>query len=173
MAEPTFWQTAWTKTKQIFRIVGASLPAIILILVVVALALIGIKISIGGILAKLFGKVGDDPSKKTIEIANSIPKGRVDKNGKVIPQGVPDSTGQTQATVVPIEKPGIFDDPGKIKVTPPGETKPIEVTLPDGVTPADVDKVIIVKPNVVVVSVKDSSGVKGEDVDALLRKYGG
>jgi hypothetical protein len=172
MAEPTFWQTTWTKTKQIFRIVGASLPAILLILAVVVLALIGIKISIGGILAKLFGKVGDE-SKKTIEIANSIPKDRVDKNGKVIPQGVPDSTGQTQAVVVPIEKPGIFDDPSKIKVTPPGETKPIEIELPDGVKPADVEHVIIVTPEVVVVSVKDSSSVKGEDVDALLRKYGG
>lgn len=173
MAEQTFWQTVWTKTKQAARFVAASLPAILVILVAIILVLLGIKISIGGILAKLFGKVGDDPSKKTIEIANSIPKDRVDKDGKVIPQGVPDSTGQTQAVVVPIEKPGLFDDPSKIKITPPGETKPIEVVLPDGVKPSDVDKVIIVKPNVVVVSVTDSSGIKGEDVDALLKRYGG
>lgn len=172
MAEQTFWQMMWAKTKQALRFVAGSLPAILIILGAIILVLLGIKVSVGGLLAKLFGKVGDE-SKKAIDIANSIPKDRVDKDGKLIPPGQPDSTGQTQAVVVPIENPGLFDDPSKIKVTPPGETKPIEVVLPDGVKAKDVDKVIIVKPEVVVVSVKDTSGVKGEDVDALLKKYGG
>jgi hypothetical protein len=35
-----------------------------------------------------------------------------------------------------------------------------------------VDKVIIVKPNVYAVTVKDNSGVNAKDVDDLLSKYG-
>lgn len=172
MAEPTFWQLAWARTKLVLRAIGASLPAVLIILVAVILIMVGVKVSVGGLLAKLFGKTGDE-AKKAIDVANSFPKDRVDKDGKIIPQGQPDSTGQTQAVVVPIEKPGLFDDPNKIKITPPGETKPIEIVLPDGVKPADVDKVIIVRPEVIVVSVRDSSGVSGKDVDDLLKKYGG
>ncbi len=105
-------------------------------------------------------------------MANTVPEDRVDENGVIIKPGEPDSTGQTQAVVVPIEEPGLFDDPGKIKVTPPGEDKPTEVILPDGVKAKDVDKVIIVKPDVYAVTVKDNSKVTGKDVDDLLSKYG-
>ena len=171
--EPTYWQAAWTWIKRVFRWIAAPLPAILLVVGALILIAMGFKhIQIGGLLNKLFGKEDREPKgKKAIDIANSVPENRVDKDGKLIPVGEPDSKGQTQAIVVPIENPGMFDDPSKIKVTPPGgET--IEVVLPDGVRAKDVDKVIIVRPDVYAVTVKDSSGIKAEDVDSLLEKYG-
>jgi hypothetical protein len=171
--EPTFWQAAWTWIKRVFRWIAAPLPAILLVVGALILIVLGVKnIQIGGLLNKLFGKDDKDPKgKKAIDKANSIPEDRVDKDGKLIPLGEPDSKGHTQAVVVPIEEPGLFGDPDKIKVTPPGgET--IEVELPDGVKAKDVDKVIITQPGDFVVTVKDSSGVEAEDVDSLLEKYG-
>ena len=172
--KPTFWQNAWMWLKKLGRWTYAPLVAIVIILVVFVLVAIGFKnIQIGGLLGKLFGKDGKNPTgKKAIDVANSVPEDRVDKDGNLIPTGTPDSTGQTQAKVVPIEEPGLFDDPGKIKVTPPGEDKPTEVILPDGVRAKDVDKVIIVRPNVYAVSIRDSSSVSASDVDDLLAKYG-
>lgn len=171
--EPTYWQAAWTWIKRVFRWILAPLPAILLVVGAVILIVLGFKnVQIGGLLNKLFGKEDKNPKgQKAIDVANSIPEDRVDKDGKLIPPGEPDSKGQTQAVIVPIEEPGLFDDPSKIKVTPPGgET--IEVELPDGVKAKDVDKVVIVKPDVYAVTVKDSSGIKAKDVDNLLEKYG-
>jgi hypothetical protein len=140
--------------------------------VVFVLVALGCKnIQIGGLLGKLFGKDPQD-GKKPIDVANTVPEDRVDENGVIIKPGEPDSKGQTQAVVVPIEEPGLFDDPSKVKITPPGETKPIVIDLPDGVKAQDVDKVIVVKPEVYAVTVKDKSGIKGEDIDSLLDKYG-
>lgn len=172
--KPTFWQNAWMWLKKLGRWTYAPVVAIVIILVVFVLVALGFKnIQLGGILGRLFGKDGKNPTgKKAIDVANSVPEDRVDKDGNLIPIGTPDSTGQTQAKVVPIEEPGLFDDPSKIKVTPPGEDKPIEVILPDGVKAKDVDKVIILKPNVYVVTVKDASKVDASDVDDLLSKYG-
>ena len=172
--EPTFWQSVWGWIKKFSRWIYAPLVAILAIVVVFILVALGVKnIQIGGFLGRLFGKDDPDPKgKKAIDIANSVPKDRVDENGVIIKPGEPDSTGQTQAVVVPIEEPGLFDDPGKIKVTPPGEDKPTEIILPDGVKAKDVDKVIIVRPDVYVVTVKDNSKVTGKDVDDLLSKYG-
>lgn len=171
MAEPTFWQSAWGWIKRVFRWVAAPLPAILLVVGAIILAiLLGKNIPIGGLLAKLFGK--DSKGKKVVDIANSVPEGRVDENGVIIKPGEPDAKGQTQAVVVPIEEPGLFDNPDKIKIIPPGETKPVVVDLPDGVKADDVDKVIIVKPEVYAITVKDKSGVKAEDVDDLLERYG-
>jgi hypothetical protein len=170
--EPTFWQSVWAWLKRFGRWVYAPLVAIIIVVVVFILVALGDKnLQIGGLLGKLFGK-GDPKGKKAIDVANSVPEDRVDDNGVIIKPGEPDSTGQTQAVVVPIEEPGLFDDPGKIKITPPGEDTPTEVVLPDGVKAKDVDKVIIVKPNVYAVTVKDNSGVNAKDVDDLLSKYG-
>lgn len=171
-SEPTFWQNVWGWLKRFGRWAYAPLVAILIIAVAFVLIAIGFKPQIGGLLGKLFGKGDEDKSKRAIDVANSVPKGRVDDKGVIIKPGEPDSTGQTQAMVVPIEEPGLFDDPNKIKITPPGETKPIEVILPDGVGAKDVDKVIIVKPDVYAVTVKDNSGISGKDVDDLLAKYG-
>jgi hypothetical protein len=148
----------------------APLPALILVAVAIVLVILGFKnIQIGGLLGKLFGK---PEGQKAIDVANSVPDHRVDKNGNLIPIGTPDSKGITQAVVVPVETGGLFSDPTIVKVTPPGEDKPIVVHLPDGVKDSDVHQVVIVKPNVVAVTVKDSSKVTTQTVDDLLTKYG-
>ena len=105
-------------------------------------------------------------------MANSVDPDRIDKNGKLIQPGTPDSQGQTQAVVVPIQEPGLFSDPNKVVFTEPGKDKPTEVVLPDGVTNKDVDQVIVVRPDVLVVTVKDNSGIPASKVEDLLAKYG-
>jgi len=170
--EPSFWESAWVWIKRVFRWIAAPIPALLLAIGAIILVALGVKnIQIGGLLDKLFGKEDLNPKgKKAIDIANLIPEGRVDKEGKLIPLGKPDSKGTTQAVVIPIETPGLFDDPSKVKIKPPGE-KTQEVILPDGVKSKDVNQVIIVQPNVYAVTIKDSSGIKALDVDALLSKY--
>lgn len=170
-ADPTFWEAAWVWIKRTFRWILAPLPAILLVVGAILLVVLGFKdIQIGGLLNKLFGKEGAK-GKKAIDVANSVPENRIDKDGKLIPPGKPDSKGQTQAVVVPIENPGLFGDPNVVKIVPPGEREPIEVVLPDGVRSSDVDQIIVVQPETFVVSVKDTSGVSTKDVDDLLRKY--
>jgi len=137
----------------------------------VLLVALGFKnIQIGGLLGRLFGK--KKPEHTAIDVANTVPKDRVDDKGKIIPPGEPDSKGMTQAVVVPIKDPGIFSNPDSVTFTPPGESKPVEVTLPDGVKAKDVEKVIVVQPKKFVVTVKDKSGITGKNVDDLLKKYG-
>lgn len=145
--------------------------ALLVVIGAVLLASIGFKdLQIGGLLSKLFGKT--PPGKAHLEVANSIPAGRVDKDGKLIPIGTPDSKGMTQVAVVPIEDTGgLFSNPNTVKITPPGETKPIEVALPVGVKAKDVDKVVIVQPEKLVVTVKDDSGIQATQIDDLLAKY--
>lgn len=173
-AEPTFWQNLWAGTKALVRKLGAFLPALLVIIGAIVLLLLGAKhVQIGGILGKLFGKKDSPENKKAIDVANTVPEDRVDPNGNLIPIGQPDSKGVTQVKVVPIETPGLFDDPGKVKIVPPGETKPIVVDLPDGVKASDVDKVLVVQPEVYAVTVKDTSKVTPKDVDDLISKYGG
>lgn len=148
----------------------APLPALIIVAVAIVLVVLGFKnVKIGGLLAKLFGK---PEGQKAVDVANTVPEDRVDKDGKVIPVGTPDSQGITQAVVVPIETGGLFSDPTVIKVTPPGQDKPVVVHLPDGVKDSDVHQVVIVKPDIVAVTVKDSSKVTVKNVDDLLAKYG-
>jgi len=171
---PPLLETILDKLKSIGRWITIKLaaPGIALIIVAgaVLLVCIGFKnIQIGGLLGKLFGK--KDPKDNAIGVANSIPSGRVDSYGKLIPQGVPDSHGMTQAVVVPIDKPGLFSNPNHVSFTPPGETKPVEVQLPVGVKANDVEHVVIVKPSTFTVTVKDSSGIKASQIDDLLKKY--
>jgi hypothetical protein len=170
--EPTFWQACWTWLKRAGRWVLAPLPAILLVVGAIILVVVGVKnIQVGGLLNKLLGR--EKEGAKTVDVANSIPEDRVDAEGKIIPPGTPDSQGTTQAVVVPIKPPGLFDDPTKVEIVPPGEgKKPIVVTLPDGVKSKDVDKVVVVTPDVYAVTVKDSSGIPAKTVDDLLEKYG-
>jgi hypothetical protein len=170
---PTFWETTWAKTKTILVWLAHKLlaPGVALLLVIGAVLLfsLGMKdLQIGGLLGKLLGKKA---GSKAIDVANSVPKDRVDSQGKLIPQGQADSKGMTQAVVVPIHDPGIFSNPDTVVFTPPGETKPVEVQLPDGVKAKDVEHVVIVKPDHFVVTVKDSSGIPREHIDAILKKY--
>ena len=174
--QPTFWETVWAKLKAWGRwaAIHFAAPGVALVVVIVAVILVAMgfkELQIGGILAKLFGK---KPDGAAIDIANSIPDHRVGPDGKVIPQGVPDQKGDTQAVVVPIEGTGgLFSDPNTVTITPPGQTTPTVIQLPQGVTAKDVDKVVVVQPNQFVVTVKDSSGISAQQIDDVLKKYGG
>ena len=162
----------WKKALLWGRRLLAPLPAILIVVGAIILAVFfGKKIQIGGILGKLFGHEGS--GTKAVDVANTVPEDRVDKDGKIIPPGTPDDKGITQAVVVPIESPGIFSNPDKVVITHPEDGKKVVVDLPEGVKSKDVDKVIVVKPDVLAVTVKDSSKVTVQHVDDLLKKYGG
>lgn len=170
-----FWQSVWAHLKVILKWVATKLlaPGVALLLVIGAIVLVALgfkDLQIGGLLGKLFGK--PDPGKKAIDVANTIPKDRVDPNGNLIPIGQPDSKGDTQIQVVPIEQPGLFSNPDTVKYTPPGQTEPVEVQLPDGVKAKDVESVVVVQPEVTVVTVKDNTGLSTSRIDDLLAKYG-
>lgn len=166
--EPSRWQKAWALLR---KYVLGPLPALLLVVGACVLALLGVKnLQIGGLLGKLLGKA-PGPQHKAIELANSVPAGRVREDGSLIPLGVPDSKGITQAKVLPIEKPGLLSDPRVVKVTPPGSSKPIEVQVPDGIKAKDVEHVVVVTPEVIAVAVKSSSPIKAQDVDDLVAKY--
>ena len=174
--QPTFWSAFWAKLVATLKWIAVKLlaPGAVLLLVVIAIVLIAMgfkELQIGGLIAKLLGK--PDPKHTAVDVANTVPPNRVDKDGKLIPVGTPDSKGQTQAVVVPIDTPGMFSNPDVVTFTPPGKFVPVEVKLPDGVKAKDVDQVIMVQPDKFVVTVKDSSGVTASKVDDLLSKYGG
>jgi len=167
--EPSFWAKAgaWAK-----KYLLAPLPILIIVVVGIILVALGFKnIQIGGLIGKLLGRDGGKGTK-AIDKANTIPPDRVDKDGNLIPIGEADSKGLTQAKVLPIEPPSVWDDPTKVKIIEPGKDEPTEVILPDGVKAKDVDRVLIIKPEVHVVTVKDKSKVTASDVDDLLAKYG-
>lgn len=164
--------SGWKKVWQFIRkYVLAPLPILLLLVGAIILIALGAKnVQIGGLIGKLLGR--KEGGKTAIDVANSIPEDRVDKNGHLIPIGVVDDKGITQARVVPIKTPGIFDDPKKVKVTDPDSGEDIEVDLPTGVEAKDVDRIVIVTPEVTAVTVKSDSKVKAKDVDGLLDKYG-
>jgi hypothetical protein len=148
----------------------APLPALLLVGLALLAVICGFKnVQIGGLLGKLFGK---PEGKKAVDVANSIPPDRIGKDGQVLQPGKPDSQGITQAVVVPVETGGLFSDPTVVKVTPPGETKAITIHLPDGVKDKDVHQVVMLTPEIVAVTVKDTSKVSAKKVDDLLSKYG-
>lgn len=173
--KPSFWSKAWGSIKNAFSWIGPKTigPILVVLVVIVAIVLVAIgfkELQIGGILGRLLGKKA--AGGRAIDVANSVDPDRVDANGKLILPGQPDSTGQTQAVVVPIEDPGLFSDPKTVKFVEPGKTEPTEVQLPDGVTNKDVSQVVLVQPDITVVTVKDNSKVPAKTVDDLLRRYG-
>lgn len=161
----------WKKARAfVLKYLVGPIPALLLVVGACILVAVGVKnVQIGGLLGKLLGKTLTP--HKAIEVANSVPAGRVREDGTLIKIGEADSKGITQAQVVAIEKPGIFSDPRVIKITPPGASKPIEVQVPDGVKAKDVEHVVVVSPQVLAVTVKSSSPIKAQDVDDLLAKY--
>lgn len=169
-----FFAGFWSFIKKVSPKLLGPLAALVVIVIAIVLVSMGFKeLQIGGLLGKLLGKKGGvDPGKgPTVETANTIDPKRVDADGKLIPQGVPDAKGDTQAVVVPIQPPGLFSDPTQVVFTAPGDTKPTVIDLPEGVTNKQVDQVIVVQPNVVAVTVKDTSPVSKQTVDDLLSKY--
>jgi len=146
------------------------IAAIALIIGAVIAIVIGFKkIQIGGLLNLLLGKGGS--AQPAIAVANTVPAERVDDKGNLIPIGKPDSKGDEQVQVVPIEPSGLFSDPKTVTFTAPGDAAPTTIALPDGVSRSDVQQVIRISPTVHVVTVKDTSGVSAEDIDNLLKKY--
>lgn len=169
-----FFSGLWTFVKKVSPKILGPLAALVVIVVAIVLVSMGFKeLQIGGLLGKLLGKKGGvDPGKgPTVETANTIDPKRVDADGKLIPQGVSDSKGDTQAVVVPIQPPGLFSDPSQVVFVAPGDTKSTVIDLPDGITNKQVDQVILVQPNVVAVTVKDTSTVSKQTVDDLLKRY--
>lgn len=170
----SFFSRLWKVIKAISPKILGALAALVVVVVAIFLASIGFKeLQVGGLLGKLLGKKGGTTPGQgpTVETSNSIDPKRVGPDGKLIPEGVPDSKGDTQAVVVPIKDPGLFSDPKTVTYTAPGDSKPTTVALPDGVTNKHVEKVIVVQPNVVAVTVKDNSGISTQRVDDLLKKY--
>lgn len=174
--QPTFLGTVWStlKTWGKWAAIHLAAPGVALLVIVGAVILVsmGVKeLQIGGLLASLFGKKPDASAK---DVVNTIPPDRVDPNGKVIPQGTPDQHGDTQAVVVPIQGTGgLFSNPSTVTVTPPGTTTPIVIQLPQGVQAKDVESVVLLQPGQFAVTVKDSSGISGQQIDDVLKKYGG
>jgi phage tail sheath protein FI len=148
------------------------IAAVVVVVIGFLLLTMGFKeLQVGGLLGKLLGKKGEPI--KAVDVANTVDKDRVGKDGKVIHPGNPDSVGQTQAIVVPIKEPGLLSDPKTVEFVAPGETKPTKVSLPDGVTNRDVSSVVVIKPEVVAVTVKDTSKkpVTVKHIDEILKKY--
>lgn len=147
-------------------------PVGVLLLIVGAViaTMLGVKgLQIGGLIGLLLGK--KTPDQKAIDVANSIPKDRVGPDGKLIPIGTSDEHGMTQAAVVAIDSTGLFSNPDTVTFTPPGGEK-VEVQLPTGVKASDVEHVLVIQPGQFAVTVKDSSSIRGSDVDDLLERYG-
>jgi len=59
----------------------------------------------------------------------------------------------------------------KVEYIPPGQAAPVKVRLPEGVRNTDVKEIVMVAPEVVAVTVHDSSKVTVTDVKNLLDKY--
>lgn len=171
---PTLWERFKKYVSDAGKLISANVLAPLATFVVVCVAFIlvtmGFKeIQIGGLIAKMLGRktAEDGPT----DLANSVPSDRIGPDGKLIPPGTADTKGQTQAVVVPIEEPGLFSNPNEISFVPPGEEDSQEIALPDGVKNKDVDQVVVVQPEIVAVTVKDSSGIQAEEIDDLLKKY--
>lgn len=166
---PTFWGRVLAGLKWLGMKLAAPGAVLIVVAVGVLLVSMGVKdLQIGGILAKLLGK---KPDGKAIDVANSVPKDRVDDKGQLIKPGQADQKGDVQAVVVPIQNPGLFSNPDTVTFTPPGADKPVEVTLPTGVKAKDVESVVVVQPSTYAVTVKDNSGISAQHIDDLLSKY--
>jgi hypothetical protein len=171
------WSRMFTSVKHWLSVFGLKVfgPVIALVVVIGGFLLLtmGFKeLQIGGLLGKLMGKTG--PVHKPVEVANTVDPDRVGSDGKLILPGTPDAIGDTQAIVVPIRNPGLLSDPGKVTFTAPGDTTPTTVHLPEGLTNTDVTQVVVVKPEVVAVVVKDTSKhkVDASKIDDILKKYG-
>lgn len=172
--EISFGARLWASVKSGLSWLGAKVlgPVLVVLLVVVAVILVSMgfkELQIGGLIGRLLGR--NSTQKGSVDVTNTIDPNRVGPDGRLIQPNTPDTKGQTQAVVVPIQDPGLFSDPNKVVFTPPGADKPIEVVLPDGVTNKDVHQVVVVNPEVIAVTVKDSSGVTAQSVDDLLKKY--
>lgn len=155
--------------KSIGHTLFGPLLALVVILASFVLVMLGVKnLQIGGVLGTLLGK---SPQGKAIDAANSIPRERIGKDGKLISLGQADSKGITQVSVVPIKDPGLFSNPSTVQFQDPHTAQPVEVSLPDGVKAKDVEHVVVVQPGQFAVTVKDSSPVPAEHIDALLQKY--
>jgi len=165
-----FWVKLWGGLKRVVRTLLSSVPALILMVVATILIILRVRgIQMGGLFDKLLGRNGADHPKAAHKV-DAVPEDRVDAAGNLIPIDTPDSQGVTQARVVRIEQPGVFDRSDQVKALDGGV--PVVVELPDGVKARDVDKVLVIKPDVYAVTIKNTSRISRTDVDTLLLKYG-
>lgn len=147
----------------------AKWPFAILLAVVVVIFLTPLasktRLNLGGILGLILGSK-KKPSKKSIEVANTIPSGRIQE------LGIPDENGWVQ---VKQEKFDVSNNPFRDKskvVLQDGTT----LELSPGLQDSDVEVVYSVHPEVAIVVVKDSDTLSTRPVDmsgvdtSLLRK---
>ncbi|MEW6103625.1 MAG: hypothetical protein AB1630_07435 [bacterium] len=123
-----------------------------------------------GTLNRILNIFFEPDEESVIEIANSIPRYRVDKDGNSIPVGIADERGYVQweqkelkTSINPLR------DKSKVKL---GDGTIVK--LPVGVKDKDVDVVISVAPKVNVIKLKDDVVLKEktkESVDYYLEKY--
>jgi hypothetical protein len=170
-----FWKSIWERLKAVtsWAVNKFLAPGVALLVVIFGVILVSMgakELQIGGILRRLLGRKGE--RGKALDVANTVDPQRIDSQGRIINPGTPDAKGFQQAVIVPIHDPGLFSDPSTVTFIPPGEKKPVVIDLPEGVTNKDVDKVIVMKPSVFAVTVKDGSGVPASRVEDLLSKYG-
>lgn len=152
-------------------VLGPGAAILVVIAGLGALVFLGKLVPLGQLFDWLTGRDKKPGDQQAVEVVNHPPEDRT-QNGKPIEPGTPDPKGQTQAVVVPIQTPGLFDRQDQVKFTPKGSDKPVVVDLPTGVQASDVKAVVVVKPNVVAVTVASSSKVTTKQVDDLLSKYG-
>jgi hypothetical protein len=163
----------WQKTKAAFktaytwllRYPVALIISIGVVLVAVLMLMFGVgdRFNVGGVLGKLFGTDGPEDDSE-IKVANKVPKGRVDKDGKPIKKGEADETGWVQQEVELLDRSSNpFRDKKKIRVkTSTGEKS---IKLPTGVEDTDVEQVIEITPKNFEVVVKE--GPKKVDQDTI------
>lgn len=101
--------------------------------------------------------------------ANTVLPSRLDPEGKPIPIGKGDETGQAQAPVVTIQKPSGFGKTSTVKFNRPNGGKPVEVPLPTGVRHEDVGQVVVITPDVTGTKVTDASKVTPEKIESALQ----
>lgn len=154
---PTFgaWvkSTAYAVGNFFIRYPLATAATVLLLVGAVALAVLGVRVQLGGLLGRLWGRKQPDGP-----VVLPPPPGRVDDKGAPIPPGQPDEGGFVQVPVVlPIKPPGILSDPSTVTVNHDG--KDVVLPLPKGVRNEDVKEVIVVSPNVYQVANSDRPSV--------------
>jgi hypothetical protein len=152
-------------------VLGPGAAILVIIGGLLLLVFVGKLIPLGQVFDWITGRDKKPGDQRAVDVVNHPPEDRT-KDGKPIEPGTPDSKGQTQAVVVPIETPGLFDRQDQVRYTPTGTDKPVVVDLPTGVQASEVKAVVVMTPRIVAVTVASTSKATPLQVEDLLKKYG-
>jgi len=151
--------------KYLVRYPIASFLSIFIFVALVLCVVFKIPVQFGGILDKIWGKNRNVDN----DVRFTPPKKRVDDKGNPIPVEKPDEDGWVQEQELKIVDPGIFSDPDIITVIHPVKGE-IDVKLPKGVKNKDVEKVVIVAPNVLEIKNNDKITDNSNILDKIRSK---